>query len=76
MQQIAGVSAPTADRMVWNLRYSCAMARIKYYRDSASLPDASDAAGMAQYHKRVFNSPLGAANALGNILDFKAAIAA
>lgn len=67
---------PRQQQLITNLRYACAMARIRFYRVRERLPAADDAAGMSQYHKRWYNSPLGAANALGNIPDFKAAIAA
>lgn len=76
MQQIAGVSAPKADVMVYHLRYACAAARIRFYRVREPLPAADDPAGMSRYHKVHYNTPLGAASALGNIPDFKAAIAA
>ncbi|KXV20663.1 hypothetical protein [Gluconobacter japonicus] len=67
---------PRQQQLITNLRYACAMARIRFYRVREPLPAADDPAGMSQYHKRWYNSPLGAANALGNIPDFKAAIAA
>lgn len=67
---------PSVQQMVSNLRYACAMARIKYYRAPAPLPAADDAAGLSAYHKTVFNTALGAADAAANIPLFQQAIAA
>ena len=53
------MDAAESEQMVWNLAYATAMARVKYYRDSEPLPDASDIPALAAYWKRVFNTPLG-----------------
>lgn len=63
-------------QLITNLRYACAMARVRFYRVRDPLPAVDDPVGMSQYHKAYYNTPLGAASALGNIPDFKAAIAA
>lgn len=67
---------PSADLLLWHDPYAAIMCRIKYKRDREALPDADDAAGQAQYHKRVYNTALGSACALGNISDFAKAILA
>ncbi len=67
---------PVLDQLVTNLAYACAMARIKYYRDPAPIPAADDAAGMAAFYKRVYNSALGAADLAEAELAFRRAIAA
>jgi len=67
---------PDRDHLVWNLRYACAMARIKYWRGVPPLPAAGDAAGLSAYHKKIYNSPLGAADAAANVALFTRAIAA
>lgn len=73
--QVCGLSSPPgAGAMVSNLRYACAMARVKYLRALPSLPDASDAAGLSAYHKQHYNTPLGAANATRNDALFQQAI--
>jgi len=53
------VSFPTPAALIWNLAYSIAMARIKYYRDPAPLPDADDIPALACYWKNVYNTPQG-----------------
>lgn len=54
-------SAHPAEEMVGNLYYACAMARIKYARDSAPIPDTLPE--QAAFWKRVYNSAAGAGTA-------------
>lgn len=70
------VAQQPAATMVWNLRYACAMARIKYLRAPALLPAANDAPALSAYHKQNYNTALGAANAAHNVGLFQQAIAA
>lgn len=74
-QMLAADSAPV-DQLVNNLRYACAMARIRFYRSPLPLPSATDPIAMSAYHKRVYNTPKGAADPQANVVHFKAAIAA
>ena len=75
--QVCGLSSPPgAGAMVSNLRYACAMARVKYLRAPAPLPPANDAAALSAYHKQNYNTVLGAANAAHNVGLFQQAIAA
>ncbi|MFT9016711.1 MAG: hypothetical protein ABF990_13370 [Acetobacter sp.] len=74
VRAIAGMQAPSAGLMVSNLGYACAMARIKYYRAAAPLPQAGRAAGLSAYHKQYYNTMLGAANAACNQQFFQKAI--
>ncbi|WP_052750075.1 hypothetical protein [Gluconobacter oxydans] len=71
-----GNLAPDADLMVNNDAYAFAMARIKCWRDKGPLPAWNDAVGMSAFHKRVYNTAGGAADAAANVVHFKAAIAA
>ena len=66
MTLIAPDFAPTADKLIANHWYSAAMVRLKYCRDPNPLPDADDIDSMAQYWKRVYNTPQGK----GEVLDF------
>ena len=50
-----------ATEMVGNLYYATAMARIKYVREPAFIPDTLP--NQAAYWKRVYNTPLGAGTA-------------
>lgn len=61
-------------QLVSNLRYACAMARVKIFRAPAPLPAATDAAALSAYHKQFYNTALGAANAGANRVLFQAAI--
>lgn len=46
--------------VAWNLRLGAAMCRLKYKDAKPKLPDAWDVAAMESYHKRFYNSALGA----------------
>ena len=48
------------DELIFNLRYSCAIARVIYWRVSAPLPSYDDVAGLAEYWKRHYNTVDGA----------------
>lgn len=63
-----------ADQLHGNLYLGCALARIKLWRAKPPLPAASDAAGMAQYHKDWYNSALGKADVATNTPLFQDAI--
>jgi hypothetical protein len=65
---------PTTPQLVWNLAYCAAICRLKYYRAPDALPGARDAAAMADMHKRIYNSALGAADPAVNTPLFQAAI--
>lgn len=54
--------------------YGAAMCAVKILLAPEPIPDADDAAGQARYHKRWYNSPLGAASVVANIPGFQAAI--
>ncbi|MBS1050451.1 hypothetical protein [Gluconobacter japonicus] len=73
---LIGNLTPNADLMIANDSYAFALERIKIYRDKEPLPAWNDAAGMSRYHKRVYNTSSGAADADANVVHFKAAIAA
>lgn len=65
---------PRLIQLVANLRYACAMARVKVLRAPDPLPAATDAAALSAYHKQFYNTALGAANAGANRVLFQAAI--
>lgn len=71
-----GNLTPDADLMMSNDAYAFAMARIKCWRDRGPLPAWNDPVGMSAFHKRVYNTAGGAADAAANVVHFKAAIAA
>jgi hypothetical protein len=54
------IVCPSTDQLVTNLAYAAAMARVHYRRVPEPLPAAGDAAGMARFWKRHYNTPLGA----------------
>ena len=45
-----------AAQLTTNLRYACAMARIRFYRVRDALPASTDAAGLSAYHKAYYNT--------------------
>lgn len=47
------------DRLIYDLRYCCAIARLKYYTIPVPLPAEDDIKGMARYWKRYYNSSAG-----------------
>jgi len=65
----AGVGA-----MAGNLYYAFIMARIKYFRVEAALPDDNDAAALSAYHKQYYNTAGGATNIDQSVLLFQQAI--
>jgi hypothetical protein len=76
LETIAGSAKPSSELLVTNLAYSVAMARIKYWDSAAAMPAATDAVGMANFHKNVYNSSLGAAQVAVNTPLFAQAIQA
>lgn len=57
---LATVQEPEPDEMAWNLRFAAAMARMKYRDAKPDLPEPWDITGFEDYHKRFYNSALGA----------------
>jgi hypothetical protein len=65
---------PDPAEMQYNLLYSFAMCRVLYRRVTAALPAANDALGMANYHKRYYNTYLGATKVSESVEVFKEVI--
>ena len=59
MRQIAGTSFIKEEILVSNLAYSCAVARVLYYRIPAPLPNPKDVLALAKYWKKYYNTTLG-----------------
>jgi hypothetical protein len=53
---------PSEDRMIYDLYFATAMARIFYLRHDEPLPKASDTAGIYNYYKKYYNTVDGKAN--------------
>lgn len=51
---------PSEDRMIYDLEFATAMARIHYARIPMPLPMTSDIDGIWQYYKHFYNTNLGA----------------
>jgi len=67
------VMMPSEDRMVYDLRYATAMARIHYMRVKEALPPSNDVNAMWAYYKQYYNTPKGAATkdeAIDNYYQF------
>lgn len=76
IRAMLGGDISQVEQLVCNLRYACAMARIRYYRAQEPLPHATDATGLSAYHKAHYNTALGTADPTANVVFFAEAIAA
>ncbi len=56
----ATTQEPDASEMCWNLRFAAAMCRMKYRDAKPKLPEPWDIVGFEDYHKRFYNSAIGA----------------
>lgn len=54
-----GDEVPVDAEALIDLRYACAMARIRYRRVKAPLPGPTDWSALEAYHKQHYNTPLG-----------------
>lgn len=72
----AACGVGSAGLLVGNLAYACAMARVVYLRAPCELPAPAESAGLSAYHKKYYNTALGAADAQRNMALFAQAIAA
>lgn len=52
---------PEVERMIYDLHFATAMARIHYLRMPGNLPDAKDIDGMWDYYKKYYNTEKGKA---------------
>lgn len=52
---------PSEDRLIYDLRFATAMARIHYRRISEKLPDANDVHSIWDYYKKYYNTVEGKA---------------
>ncbi len=54
-------NVPDEERLIYDLYYSAAMARLHYNRVIAPLPDKNDVNAIWDYYKKYYNTPKGAA---------------
>lgn len=62
---------PPVGELVFNLAYAAAMCRVHYRRVKAPLPDRHDAAGMASYHKKYYNTADGKTDVGDSVKHFE-----
>jgi hypothetical protein len=62
---------PSEDRLIYDLRFATAMARIHYARFLEKLPHAADTMGLWKYYKQYYNTPEGAAEMLPSISKYQ-----
>jgi hypothetical protein len=55
------ISMPMPERMVYDLQYATAMARLHYRRVKAPLPDNKNVEAIWEYYKKYYNTELGKA---------------
>lgn len=72
----AACGVGSAGLLVGNLAYACAMARVVYMRAPCVLPAPAESAWLSAYHKKYYNTALGAADSQRNAALFAQAIAA
>lgn len=61
---------PDPGEMVFNMRYAMAMCRVFYMRVIEKLPPADDAMALANYHKKYYNTYLGATKVQDSVKHF------
>lgn len=61
---------PPSECATWNMRYATLMARIKYWMRPEPLPYHRDAFGMAEYHKRFYNTYEGKTDPNESVVHF------
>jgi hypothetical protein len=59
------------DALVHNLRYAVIIARIKYFQQREKIPEANNAAGMAGYHKKYYNTAKGLTDVANSVKIFE-----
>lgn len=62
---------PPAERMVYDLKFATAMARIHYFRVTSALPKAGDLDAMWDYYKAHYNTAAGKAKKDKAIADYQ-----
>jgi len=62
---------PMIDRLVYDLHFATAMARIHYLRMPGNLPDAGDVQGMWEYYKKYYNTEQGKAKMEATIKKYQ-----
>lgn len=62
---------PDVERMVYDLHYATAMARIHYLRMPGNLPDAKDIDGIWDYYKKYYNTEKGKAKKEDSIKKYQ-----
>lgn len=63
---------PKCDRLIYDLEFATAMARLHYMRFKDELPKADDINGIYEYYKKFYNTPKGAATKTESIKKYKA----
>lgn len=53
---------PDPERMIYDLRFATAMARLHYRRSSLLLPNRKDVDAIWNYYKQIYNTPAGKAD--------------
>jgi len=62
---------PDVERMIYDLHYATAMARIHYLRMPGNLPEAKDVDGMWDYYKKYYNTEKGKAKKEDSIKKYQ-----
>lgn len=65
---------PSEDRLIYDLRFASAMARIHYVRVKEALPGATNVEAIYDYYKKYYNTGLGKADKEKCLMAYKAFI--
>jgi hypothetical protein len=61
---------PSEDRMIYDLRFATAMARLHYDRVKEALPNAKDENAIWDYYKKYYNTEQGAAQKVSALIRY------
>lgn len=62
---------PPDECLIYNLKYSACIARIKYLRAKDALPGINDTKGQSDYWKRIYNSQSGSGDTASYLINYE-----
>lgn len=65
---------PTVEPVIWNLRLAVCICRADFFQVTKPLPSENDAMGLAQYHKKYYNSLKGKTDINKSVVLFQQVI--
>lgn len=65
---------PEVERLIYDLHFATALARIHYLRIQINIPDPADVEGLWEYYKKYYNTEAGKANKESSIKKYQSFI--